>query len=151
MRRFPSLPEEIVAVFGPISSKKFVDYLHETLTLEREDTISMFSMSFENRLVSEVGLINLTIAELKTEMAEVRTEIAEVRSEIAEIRSDLKEDIAILHKEISDVHKENSRIHKEISGIHKEISTQTRLILAGLALTATLYPIISRLMIRLIP
>lgn len=110
--------------------------------------------------------VRTEIAELRAEtqasIAEVRTEIAELRGEtragIAGLRAEMKADFASVHKEISGLHGriaglhgEISGLHGQIAGLHGQISAQTRWMLVGLAAAVTLYPIITRLVGRLVP
>ncbi len=60
-----------------------------------------------------------------------------LRVELAEHKADMKADIA--------------NLHKEISGIYRQISSQTKWMLTGLAMAVVLYPIITRLVARLLP
>lgn len=170
MNHFYPLPDEVEAVFGPLASKKFVDYLFKTLSLEREDLVAMSAMNFENRLISEIGTVRLEVAELRTEVkteiaalrAEVKTDIANIRAEIADFRYEVQNQIADMKNEISDVRNKIAEVRTEIAeshaylktdivNIHREISSQTKWIMTGLGLAVTLYPIISRLLIRVIP
>lgn len=138
MKYLPSIPEELETVLGPVATRKLVDFLYRTFSMHKEDVISVSAERFENRLVSEIGAIRLEMAEfredIKTEMAEFKSEmyseIAGVKAEIATVKSELKSDFA---------------------AVHREISLQTKWILAGLMLAVTIYPIVSRLMVRLIP
>lgn len=70
-------------------------------------------------------------------------EISGLRLEIAELRSEMKNDLSNVHKEISG-------LHARIAGLHNDITSQTRWILAGLIGAATLYPLILRLISRIV-
>lgn len=181
MKPFPQLPSEVVHVLGPAASSKLLDYLFEIHSLLQEETASMAEGRFEKRLTQEVSGLKSEFAELradmsefrmevKTELAEIRTEIAdlkgETRSAISELRSEMQGAISELRSEmrVSDrdlraemlvmfagVQKEFARVHEKISDLHGSITSQTKWILTGLALAVTLYPVINRLILRLLP
>lgn len=171
---FSTLPEEVVAAFGHVGAQKFVDYLNSSVSLQKEDMLAMSATQFENRLVRETSSIRLEMAELRSEtrtaIAEVHAEIAEVRTEIAELRAETQTAIAELRTEVrteiaelrgetragiaglrAEMKADFASVHKEIAGLHGQISAQTRWILAGLAAAVTLYPIITKLVSRLMP
>lgn len=155
MPQFIALPEDVAAVFGA-AAPKFVDFLTSSFSFQKEDVIAVSATQFENRLTRETTGIRLEIAELRSETrtdiaelrAETQTAIAGVRTEIAELRGETRAGIAGLRAEMK---ADFASIHKEIAGLHGQISAQTRWMLVGLAAAVTLYPIITRLVARLIP
>ena len=159
MPQFNALPNEVVAVPGLPAAEKFIDFLNSSFSLQKEDVITVSATQFENRLVRETSGIRLEVAELRSEM---RTEIAEVHMEIAELRAETRTAIAEVHAEIARTHThiaelrsemkaDFASVQKDIAGLHGQISIQTRWILAGLAVAVTLYPIITKLVSRLLP
>jgi len=128
MPHFISLPEEVAAVFGS-AAPKFVDFLSSSFSVQRDEVIQMSALSYEKSLEKE---------------------IAGVRLEIAELRAEMKADFADVQKQISGLHKDISGLHARIAGLHNDITTQTRWILAGLIGAATLYPLITRLISRIV-
>lgn len=169
MTQFIALPEEVAAFFGS-AGPKFVDFLTSTFTLQKEGVIAVSAMQFDNRLVRETSQIRLDMAEFRSETrtafaglrAETQTAIAELRTEtqtataelhtsIAELRAEMKADFAGVQKDIAGLHGQIAGLHREISGLHGLISAQTRWMLAGLAAAVTLYPIVTKLIGRLLP
>ena len=119
--------------------------------------------------------------EVKTELAEIRTEIADLRGETRSAISDLRAEMRVSDHDLraemqggfgelwaetqsglselraemlvmfAGVQKEFVRVHEKIADLHGSITSQTKWILTGLALAVTLYPVINRLMLRLLP
>lgn len=158
-----TLPDELSAILGPEATAKLVDVLNESFSLHKEDVIAVSGMQFENRLVRETSAIRIDVAELRSEarekIAELRSEtreqIAGVRNEIAELRAETRTEIAGVRTEIAQLRAEVkvdlATVQREIAGVHREIANQTRWILAAAAAVITMYPLMSRLLVRLIP
>jgi UDP-N-acetylmuramyl pentapeptide synthase len=176
MPQFLTLPEEVAAVFGD-AAPKFVDFLVSTFSLQKEEVAHMSALTFENKLEKATGVIRLEIAELRTDtqtaiaelradtqtaIAELRTEMqasigelrTEVQTSIAELRTETQSSIAEVRLEVAELRAEMKAdfadVQKQISGLHKDITSQTKWILAGLATAVTMYPILVRLVDRLI-
>lgn len=162
-----TLPDELSAVLGPEATAKLVDVLNESFSLHKEDVIAVSGMQFENRLVRETSAIRIDVAELRSEtrekIAELRSETreqiaelrAETREQIAGLRAETRAEIAGVRNEIAglraEVKADLATVQREIAGVHREIANQTRWILAAAAAIITMYPLMSRLLVRLIP
>lgn len=175
------IPHELQALFGPILTDKFVDFLNSSFQIQKEDVITVVSDRFEKTLAQTASILRLEMADLRTEMAGVRTEMAELRSDMqaqmAELRSDMQSQMAELRTEFAELRADTreqiaelrtetnaridavrlevaglrSELKADIASIHREISAQTRWILAAAAALITLYPLVTRLMAKLIP
>ncbi|KAB2930058.1 MAG: hypothetical protein F9K24_17870 [Leptonema illini] len=84
-------------------------------------------------------------SDLRTHVADFR---AETKTEIAELRGEMRTGIAELQSEML---RGFVNVQREFAGVHKEISSQTKWILTGLALAVTLYPIVNRLLLGILP
>jgi len=162
MKRLIQMPPEVAQVFGN-AGPKFVDFLADVLSDQKDEVQQMSALSFEKTLTKEIASVRLEISDIRVEIADVRTEMAEMRAEtqtsiaelrtetqtsIAELRADMHGQVSGLHEKISDVHKQISGTHERISDIHKQISNQTKWLLAMMLAAATIYPIINQLVQR---
>jgi len=152
MKKFIQMPSEVVRVFGD-AAPKFVDFLADVLSDQKEEVQQMSALSFEKILTREIASVRLEISELRSDMlaanAELRSDMltanAELRSEtqtsIAQLRSEMHEQNSRLHEKLSDV-------HEKISDVHKQISNQTKWLLAMMLAAVTIYPIVNQLVNR---
>ncbi len=164
MKKLPELPQEITLAIGTSASHKLIDYLDQILSHQKQDIIAVSVDKFENKLTQEVSGLKLDFAELRADNAEfqsrmtsefgqLRTEFAELRGEtragISELRAEMKADFAGVQKEFAEVHKQISGLHEKISDVHRQISVQTKWLVASLLLAVALYPVITKLVSRL--
>lgn len=91
-------------------------------------------------------------AEMQGGFGDLRTEmhgsLGELRAETQSGLSELRGEMLVM---FAGVQKEFVRVHEKIADLHGSITSQTKWILTGLALAVTLYPVINRLMSRLLP
>jgi chromosome segregation ATPase len=91
-------------------------------------------------------------AEMHGSLGELR---AEMHGSLGELRAETQSGLSELRGEMlvmfAGVQKEFVRVHEKIADLHGSITSQTKWILTGLALAVTLYPVINRLMSRLLP
>ena len=113
------------------------------------------------------GETRSAISDLRAEMRvsdhELRAEMqggfgdlrAEMHGSLGELRAETQSGLSELRGEMlvmfAGVQKEFVRVHEKIADLHGSITSQTKWILTGLALAVTLYPVINRLMSRLLP
>ncbi|MCE9500645.1 MAG: hypothetical protein K8R21_09120 [Leptospira sp.] len=98
----------------------------------------------------------MEMGQLRTEFGELRSE---VKAEIGELRAEVKAEIGELKTEIADSRSESKtntlsskvEFKSDMARIHEAIATQTRwLLVLGIGLV-TIYPILNRVVTRLIP
>ena len=123
MKRLIQMPPEVAQVFGN-AAPKFVDFLADVMSDQKDEVQQMSALSFEKTLTKEISSVRLEIADVRNEMAELR---AYTQSSISELRADM---------------------HQQLSGIHKQISNQTKWLLAMMLAAATIYPIVNQLLQR---
>ncbi len=124
------IPRKLEEVLGPDGTDQFVDFLNTALQSSKEDVIQSVADKFERRVVEESASIRL---EMQKQFAEMQKQFVDV------------------HRQFAEVQKQFAEVQKSITGVHAAIATQTRWLLI-LALGAlALYPLITRLIERLIP
>ena len=144
MKRLIQMPPEVAQVFGN-AAPKFVDFLADVMSDQKDEVQQMSALSFEKTLTREIASVRLEISDIRVEMAEMR---AETQTSIAELRADMHGQVSGLHEKISDVHKQISGTHERISDIHKQILNQTKWLLAMMLAAVTIYPIVNQLVNR---
>lgn len=118
-----------------------MDFLMPQFLTLPEEVAAVFgdaAPKFVDFLISTFSLQKEEVAHMSALTFENKLEKATgvIRLEIAELRAEMKADFA--------------DVQKQISGLHKDITSQTKWILAGLATAVTMYPILARLVDRLI-
>lgn len=130
---FSTLPDEVVAVFGHPGAEKFVDYLNSSISLQSSAKRTFLPCQPRNSRTGWSGRRRAygwrwqSFAPKHAPIAEVHTEIA--RRDEGGFRECAQRD----------------------RGLHGQISAPTRWLLGGLAAAVTLYPLITKLVGRLIP
>ena len=156
MKRLIQMPPEVAQVFGN-AAPKFVDFLADVFSDQKEEVQQMSALSFEKTLTREIASVRLEVSDIRVEIAELRTEtqtsiaelradmqtsIAELRTEMAGLRTETQTSIAELR---ADMHDQISGVHEKISDIHKQISNQTKWLLVMMLAAVTIYPIVNQL------
>jgi len=145
MRRLIQMPPEVAQVFGN-AGPKFVDFLADVLSDQKDEVQQMSALSFEKTLTREISAVRGEIADVRNEMAELR---AYTQSSISELRAYTQSSISELRAYTqSSISELRADMHQQLSGIHKQISNQTKWLLAMMLAAATIYPIINQLVQR---
>ena len=117
-----TVPKALEKALGREATEEFVGLLNQVSENIKTDVIETVSDKFHRHVTDEVTKVRL-------EIADVRLEVANLRNEMADLRSEFKADI---------------------SEIHKLLSAQTRWILVVVLAGAVIYPIVAKLIDKLL-
>lgn len=141
---FRRIPRKLEEVLGEDGTDEFVDFINDSFSATKENTVELVSNRFENRLSEE---LNAFRSEHKTDLADLR---AEFKSDLSSLRTELKEDIAELRSELKgDIAELRTELKGDIADlrieIHKLISIQTRWMLGAIVALTGIFSIIVKL------
>ncbi|MBE7439625.1 MAG: hypothetical protein HS115_14310 [Spirochaetales bacterium] len=146
-----TIPESLRQKLGDAASQDLAELIRISQENQRSIILELVEDRFALRLKEMESRLNermdARFLDVQKQFDEIQKQFGEVQKQFGEVQKQFGE----IQKQFGEIPKQFGEVQKQITGVHGAIAAQTRWLLI-LALGAiTLYPLITRLIDRLLP